>query len=111
MALRVWPEETLTPEHAQGRLRAAIFAAIEPSLTRPVRDALDLGCSVGVSTLALHDWLERRQAAHGEGPPQVRGLDLLPQMLAVARVRDRDGRIAPPGTTPPPRPAACRRPC
>lgn len=94
MALRVWPVETLTPEQAQGRLRAAIFAAIEPSLTGPVHDALDLGCSVGVSTLALADWLAHRQAAHGGEPVRVEGLDLSPQMLAVARVRDADGRIA-----------------
>jgi hypothetical protein len=99
MALRVWPEETLTPEHAQGRLRAAIFAAIEPSLTGPVRDALDLGCSVEVSTLALHDWLERRQAAHGEGPPQVRGLDLSPQMLAPCW-RRRPGCCGPGASSP-----------
>lgn len=31
----------------------------------PRQDALDLGCSVGESTLALHDWLEHGQAAHG----------------------------------------------
>ncbi len=93
MALRVWPEETLTPEQAQARLRAAIFAAIEPSLRGPVRNALDLGCSVGVSTLALADWLEQRAAPGGE-PVRVEGLDLSPQMLAVARVRDGSGRIA-----------------
>jgi ubiquinone/menaquinone biosynthesis C-methylase UbiE len=94
MALRVWPGETLTPEQAQARLRAAIFAVIEPSLAGPVHDALDLGCSVGVSTLALADWLETRQAGHGGGPVRVQGLDLSPQMLAVARVRDGKGRIA-----------------
>ena len=94
MALRVWPGETLTPEQAQARLRAAIFAVIEPSLAGPVHNALDLGCSVGVSTLALADWLEARQATHGGGPVRVQGLDLSPQMLAVARVRDGKGRIA-----------------
>ncbi len=94
MALRVWPDETLTPEQAQARLRAAIFAVIEPSLPGPVHAALDLGCSVGVSTLALADWLEAREAAQGGGPVRVEGLDLSPQMLAVARVRDAQGRIA-----------------
>ena len=48
--LRVWPGERLTPQQAQERLRAAIFAAIEPSLTAPVHRALDMGCSVGVGT-------------------------------------------------------------
>jgi SAM-dependent methyltransferase len=92
MALRVWPEESLTPQQAQSRLRAAIFAAIEPSLEGPVHQALDLGCSVGVGTLALRDWLEQRPA-QADQPLRVEGLDLSPQMLAVARVRDAGGRI------------------
>jgi ubiquinone/menaquinone biosynthesis C-methylase UbiE len=92
MALRVWPQEKELPAVvAQQRLRSAIFAAIEPSLKGPVRRALDLGCSVGVGTLALQQWLEQRQGAE---PMRVEGLDLSPQMLAVARVRDPEGRIA-----------------
>lgn len=92
MALRVWPQEKELPAAvAQQRLRSAIFAAIEPSLEGPVRRALDLGCSVGVGTLALQQWLEQRQGAE---PVRVEGLDLSPQMLAVARVRDPEGRIA-----------------
>jgi ubiquinone/menaquinone biosynthesis C-methylase UbiE len=90
MALRVWPAEQLQPEQAQQRLRAAIFQAIEPSLAGPVRDALDLGCSVGVSTQALVGWLRQRQ----QQPAAVSGLDLSPQMLAVARVRDGDGLVS-----------------
>jgi len=109
MALRVWPEERdLAPELAQLRLRRAIFSAIEPSLTGPVRRVLDLGCSVGVGTFALREWLLERQAAEAfsasgcspaiagvepsrapwPAPLQVEGLDLSPQMLAVARVRE-----------------------
>ncbi len=92
MALRVWPAEKALPAAvAQQRLRSAIFAAIEPSLSGPVRRALDLGCSVGVGTLALQQWLEQRQGAE---PARVEGLDLSPQMLAVARARDPEGRIA-----------------
>jgi len=88
MALRVWPEERdLAPEVAQLRLRRAIFSAIEPILTAPVRRALDLGCSVGVGTFALREWLLERQAAEGD-LPLVEGLDLSAQMLAVARVRE-----------------------
>ncbi len=90
VALRVWKEEPLSPEAAQARMRDAIFAAIEPSLTGPVHEALDLGCSVGISTLLLKDWIE----AHQGHPVRVSGLDLSPHMLAVARVRDRQGRIA-----------------
>ena len=51
--------------------------------------ALDLGCSVGVGTLALADWLARRQ----QEPATVSGLDLSAQTLAVARVRDGEHRI------------------
>jgi SAM-dependent methyltransferase len=109
MALRVWPEEPeLAPQVAQSRLRRAIFNAIEPSLSGPVQRVLDLGCSVGVGTFALRDWLlERQEAAAfaatavppaGAGiepsqaaPPApllVEGLDLSAEMLAVARVRE-----------------------
>ena len=103
MALRVWPEEPeLAPEVAQSRLRRAIFSAIEPSLTGPVRRALDLGCSVGVGTFALREWLLERQAQgdgsavvagdeaprESAGPLIVEGLDLSAEMLAVARVRE-----------------------
>jgi SAM-dependent methyltransferase len=89
MALRVWPGEALEPEQAQERLRSAIFAAIEPSLTGPVRRALDIGCSVGVGTQALKQWLDAREGCD----VAVEGLDLSPQMLAVARARDPEGRI------------------
>ena len=68
MALRVWPEEPdLAPDLAQRRLRRAIFSAIEPSLAGPVQRALDLGCSVGVGTFALREWLLERQALAGGG--------------------------------------------
>jgi SAM-dependent methyltransferase len=117
MALRVWPEEPeLAPEVAQSRLRRAIFSAIEPSLTGPVRRALDLGCSVGVGTFALREWLLERQAqaeafqaskgspavaddapssAVAPSPLLVEGLDLSAEMLAVARVREAEQRISP----------------
>ncbi|MFN6133386.1 MAG: class I SAM-dependent methyltransferase, partial [Synechococcaceae cyanobacterium] len=116
-----------------------------PSLRGPVRRALDLGCSVGVGTLALQRWLEQTAAGAGAGveagsaaeagvgaeaavevdsgaevgagaeveagsgaepgaganlapgdagAPRVEGLDLSAQMLAVAKVRDADNRIA-----------------
>jgi SAM-dependent methyltransferase len=125
MALRVWPEETdLAPDLAQRRLRRAIFSAIEPSLTGPVQRVLDLGCSVGVGTFALREWLLERQAQAGGGagggggvacataedssarasaqgsrqappvPPVVEGLDLSAEMLAVARVREGEALAA-----------------
>jgi SAM-dependent methyltransferase len=115
MALRVWPEEPeLAPDVAQLRLRRAIFSAIEPSLSGPVRRVLDLGCSVGVGTFALRDWLLERQAAPAcaaaagspavvgiepspAAPPApllVEGLDLSAEMLAVARVREGEALAA-----------------
>ena len=96
MALRVWPKESeLAPEMAQERLRSAIYAAIEPSLRRPVHRALDLGCSVGVGTLALRDWLWQRQEVRGGASVlQVEGLDLSAEMLAVAQVREAELRAA-----------------
>jgi len=125
MALRVWPEEPeLAPQVAQSRLRRAIFSAIEPSLTGPVRRVLDLGCSVGVGTFALREWLLERQAQAGgpsgagggavgtmaedssaragsqpspQAPPfllVVEGLDLSAEMLAVARVREAEALAA-----------------
>jgi len=90
MALRVWPDETLSPQAAQRRLREAIFAVVAPSLEGPLQRVLDVGCSVGVGTLALRDWLDQR----GDRGAVVEGLDLSAPMLAVARVRDREGRIA-----------------
>ena len=90
MALRVWPDEPLQPAQAQQRLRLAIFAAIAPSLQAPVQRALDLGCSVGVSTRALKDWLEAREGR----AVAVEGLDLSPQMLAVARARELERALA-----------------
>jgi SAM-dependent methyltransferase len=97
MALRVWPKETELPaDRAQQRLRSAIFAAIEPSLSGPVRRVLDLGCSVGVGTLALRDWLMSRQgsADADDSPLRVEGLDLSAEMLAVARVREAEGQAS-----------------
>ena len=94
MALRVWPDDDLTPAQAQTRLRDAIHAAVQPLLQGPIRRVVDLGCSVGVSTQALAIWLNQRADAAGFDRPTVIGLDLSPDMLAVARVRDCQGLVA-----------------
>ena len=94
MALRVWPDDDLTPAQAQTRLRDAIHAAVQPLLQGPIRRVVDLGCSVGVSTQALAIWLNQRADAAGFDRPTVIGLDLSPDMLAVARVRDSQGLVA-----------------
>ena len=94
MALRVWPEADHSPVQAQKRLRDAIHNAVEPLLNGPLQRVVDLGCSVGVSTLALTHWLNRRADRNGLPRPEVIGLDLSPDMLAVAKVRDADGLVA-----------------
>ena len=94
MALRVWPDEPLSPQEAQSRLRHAIHCVAEPLLSGPVRRVLDLGCSVGVSTQALARWLNRRPHQKQGPSVEVIGLDLSPDMLAVARVRDTENLVA-----------------
>ena len=93
MALRVWPEEQLKPAEAQARLRDAIHAVAEPLLPASIDRVVDLGCSVGVSTQALARWLNARAEANSAHPPTLIGLDLSPEMLSVARVRDPQGLV------------------
>jgi ubiquinone/menaquinone biosynthesis C-methylase UbiE len=49
-----------------------------------VRDILDIGCSVGISTLTLHRYYQQRMAH----TVRTVGLDLSPHMLAIAQARD-----------------------
>ncbi len=84
MALRVWKTEALTPEIAQARLRNSFLDVLGAYLPDAVDHVLDIGCSVGISTIALHRYLQQRQPAS----IQTVGLDLSPYMLAVAKVRD-----------------------
>jgi len=105
MALRVWPGETLEPQDAQRRLRDAIFAAIEPSLTGPVHSALDIA-----ARWASAPWPSRT------GWSGVRA-QALPSTASTSPPRcwRWPGSATPAaasaaGTTPPPKPPACRRP-
>lgn len=88
MALRIWKDETLTPAIAQARLRNSFLDIVDQYLPETIEQALDIGCSVGISTQALHQHLKGRS-------PQVQttGLDLSPYMLAVAKLRDQDQQI------------------
>ncbi|WP_427159057.1 class I SAM-dependent methyltransferase [Aliinostoc sp. HNIBRCY26] len=90
MALRVWPQENLTWEDAHARLRGTFHDALGTYGPQQVRDILDIGCSVGVSTLALHRYYQHRERY----PVRTVGLDLSPHMLAVARTRDVNSEIA-----------------
>jgi ubiquinone/menaquinone biosynthesis C-methylase UbiE len=90
MALRVWKDEQLTWQEAQARLRSSFHQVIDRYSPKSVTDILDIGCSVGISTLALHRYYSQRQQQ------QVRtvGLDLSPYMLSVAQISDEQQEIA-----------------
>ena len=85
MALRVWKNEPdLTFTEAQHRLRDSFHRVLAPYVTTPVRDILDVGCSVGISTMAIHNYYSSKQ----DILINTVGLDLSPYMLAVATQRD-----------------------
>ncbi len=90
MALRVWPDDDLTWQAAQERLRASFHQVLADYGPASVRDILDIGCSVGISTRSLHSYYQSKQ----DHLLRTVGLDLSPYMLAVARAQDKDGSIA-----------------
>jgi ubiquinone/menaquinone biosynthesis C-methylase UbiE len=89
MALRVWKDESLTWQAAQERLRSSFHQVLAQHIVQPVQDILDIGCSVGLSTLALHRFYQHQQDA----PVHTTGLDLSPYMLTVAQHRDEKNEI------------------
>ena len=90
MGLRVWKDEDISWQEAQQRLRYSFFQVLEQYTPDTVTDILDLGCSVGVSTLALHRYFTDKQ----DIPIKTIGLDLSPYMLAVAKTTDSDRQIS-----------------
>jgi ubiquinone/menaquinone biosynthesis C-methylase UbiE len=88
MALRVWPQDNLTWEAAQDRLRSSFHQVLSQTITRPVQSILDIGCSVGISTIALHKFYQTQNPS-----VTTTGLDLSPYMLTVAKHRDSKGEI------------------
>jgi ubiquinone/menaquinone biosynthesis C-methylase UbiE len=88
MALRVWPNDSLTWEAAQARLRSSFHQILAQNITHPVDRILDIGCSVGISTIALHRYYQAQNPA-----VTTTGLDLSPYMLTVAKHRDSEGVI------------------
>jgi ubiquinone/menaquinone biosynthesis C-methylase UbiE len=84
MALRVWKNEPLTWEDAQARLRGSFHQVLAAHGPQNVQDILDIGCSIGISTLALHRYYRTAQTQ----PIRTVGLDLSPYMLAIAQMRD-----------------------
>jgi ubiquinone/menaquinone biosynthesis C-methylase UbiE len=90
MALRVWPQESLSWAEAQDRLRSSFHQVLAEYGPATVHDILDIGCSIGISTLALHRYYQKQQSH----PVRTVGLDLSPYMLAVAEARDTEHEIA-----------------
>ena len=89
MALRIWKGEKLKAQTAQYRLRNSFHQILNEYIQQEVKDILDIGCSVGISTLALHDFCQNKQ----ETPVNTTGLDLSPYMLAVAKISDTEHKI------------------
>jgi len=86
MALRIWKDE---PDLASSTgTTVAAYIKLAQHITQPVQEILDIGCSVGISTLALHRFYQSQQ----DTPVHTIGLDLSPYMLTVAR--DANGEIA-----------------
>ena len=90
MALRVWKDEPMTWQVAHQRLRSSFHQVLAQHIVQPVQEILDIGCSVGISTLGLHRFYQSQQ----DQPVRTVGLDLSPYMLSVARHRDPNGEIA-----------------
>ena len=90
MALRVWKDEDITWQDAQKRLRHSFYQVLEQYTPATVSNILDLGCSVGISTLALHRYFSQKQNT----PLNTTGLDLSPYMLAVAKTTDTKQEIS-----------------
>ena len=88
MGLRVWNEE-LSWQSAQQKLRHSFYQILEQYTPKTINNVLDLGCSVGISTLTLHRYFSQKQ-----NPINTIGLDLSPYMLAVAKTSDTQQEIA-----------------
>lgn len=92
IAARLWPKEPITAEESQAKMRDGFHRLLDQQRPGKVRDILDLGCSVGISTLSIHRHYAQDQDQ--DRPVRTTGLDLSPYMLAVAKSRDTEGQIS-----------------
>ena len=90
MGLRVWKDEELTWQQAQQKLRYSFYKVLEQYTPDTINNVLDLGCSVGISTIELHRYFSEKQ----QQPITTIGLDLSPYMLAVAKTTDTKQEIS-----------------
>ena len=90
MGLRVWKDEDITWQTAQQRLRHSFVRVLEQYTPAKISNILDLGCSVGISTIELHRYFQQKQ----DTPINTIGLDLSPYMLAVAKTTDTQREVS-----------------
>jgi len=76
---RIWKDETPLIE-GDARLRQSYFDIVKEKITTQPQDILDIGCSVGMSTFALHNAFPQAK---------ITGLDLSPHFLAIANYNTR----------------------
>ncbi|HHP7244966.1 MAG TPA: class I SAM-dependent methyltransferase, partial [Elainellaceae cyanobacterium] len=76
---RLWNEGV----NGDARLRQSYHDRLKVQIPVPT-DILDLGCSVGMSTFALHDYYPNAQ---------LTGVDLSPHFLAIAHYRSRQRQV------------------
>ena len=84
MGLRVWKDEELTWQQAQQKLRYSFYKVLEQYTPATINNVLDLGCSVGISTIELHRYFSQKP----QQPINTIGLELSPYMLAVTKTTD-----------------------
>ncbi len=92
MALRVWPQDNMSWQEAQSRLRQSFLTVLDQYGPAQVNDILDVGCSVGISTLSLHRHYVQKNGQ--KNAVRTVGLDLSPYMLAVAQTQDAEGEVS-----------------
>ena len=90
MGLRVWKDEDITWQEAQQRLRHSFYQVLEEYTPDTINNVLDLGCSVGISTIELHRYFSNKQ----DSLLNTIGMDLSPYMLAVAQTSDTQQEIS-----------------
>jgi len=91
MALRVWPNDGLSAEAAQDRLRYSFLDAVRGYLNDVARlsndptSILDVGASVGISTFYLARFFPKTK--------NIVGVDLSPHFLSIALQRQNDPTV------------------
>jgi ubiquinone/menaquinone biosynthesis C-methylase UbiE len=77
----IWQDTDGISANGDPKLRQAYHNVLRSQLPNPPQNILDIGCSVGMSTFALH-------AIYPQA--KITGLDLSPYHLSVARYRTRE---------------------